>query len=168
MKKLFNLLSMLFCSHRHIEFVRNIHGDEINERGGKRSLWNCLNCKTSVAKGYLYDNAIEENRHAQTLQKTLDSISALKADEHFECMVSIANRVYAQFCLKEMHLDRLRGTLRGQRGPILFRDLDHVESFMHEMEGKINHLEHQIREHEGSSKRIQEVAERLGVERSHT
>ena len=165
MKKLFNFFHALVCSHKHVEFIRNLHGDEINQHGGKRSIWRCIDCESQLKRSSLYDDAISENRHAQTLQNTLDVISDLKADEHFERMVSIANSVYAKFCLKEMHLDSLNGTLRGQRGPILFRNLEHIESFMHDMEGKITHLDHKIREHEGASKRIQEVAKRLGVER---
>jgi hypothetical protein len=33
----------LFCRHRWT-WVRNIHGDEINLRGGKRSVWWCHKC----------------------------------------------------------------------------------------------------------------------------
>lgn len=41
-------LKRLLCRHR-LEFVRNIYGDEIIDRGGKRSLWRCARCgKTSV------------------------------------------------------------------------------------------------------------------------
>lgn len=36
-----NFLQQLFCKH-HFRWVRNIHGDEINFCGGKRSVWICL------------------------------------------------------------------------------------------------------------------------------
>lgn len=165
MKKLFNFLHTLICSHKHVAFIRNLHGDEINQRNGKRSLWRCLDCDSEVAKSSLYDDAISENRHAQTLENTVKAIKVLKADEHFESMVSIANSVYAQFCLKEMQLDSLNGTFRGQRGIVKFESISQIESFIHDMEGKINDLNNKIRDHEGSAKRIQEVAKRLGVER---
>lgn len=35
----------LFCTHDY-QFQRNIHGDEINIRNGKRSLWKCLKCSS--------------------------------------------------------------------------------------------------------------------------
>ncbi len=38
-----NLFKRLFCKHEY-EFVRNIHGDEINWCGGYRSLWRCKKC----------------------------------------------------------------------------------------------------------------------------
>lgn len=34
----------IFCSHVNLEFVRNIHGDEINLAGGNRSWWICKDC----------------------------------------------------------------------------------------------------------------------------
>ncbi len=43
----------LFCRHG-LEFVRNIYGDEIIERGWKRSLWKCTKCGTVVAKDELH------------------------------------------------------------------------------------------------------------------
>ena len=38
-----NLFKKLYCEHKY-EFVRNIHGDEINHRDGKRSVWKCTKC----------------------------------------------------------------------------------------------------------------------------
>lgn len=38
-------LKWLLCRH-DFEFVRNIYGDEIIERGWKRSLWRCKHCGT--------------------------------------------------------------------------------------------------------------------------
>lgn len=35
--------SLLPCKH-NMQFVRNIYGDEIIERGWKRSLWRCHKC----------------------------------------------------------------------------------------------------------------------------
>jgi hypothetical protein len=40
----------LFCKHPESYFVRNIHGDEINEWGGNRSLWRCRSCGALSAK----------------------------------------------------------------------------------------------------------------------
>jgi len=38
-----NFFKRLFCDHK-LEHVRNIHGDEINFRGSKRSVWRCSTC----------------------------------------------------------------------------------------------------------------------------
>lgn len=38
-----DFIKSLFCKHEY-EFVRNIHGDEINHMGGKRSIWRCKKC----------------------------------------------------------------------------------------------------------------------------
>jgi hypothetical protein len=42
-------LKKLFCKHK-FRFMRNIHGDEIIERGGKRSIWACECCRTTIAR----------------------------------------------------------------------------------------------------------------------
>jgi hypothetical protein len=34
--------------------VRNIHGDEINYRGGKRSVWRCANCGAMKLRDHLH------------------------------------------------------------------------------------------------------------------
>lgn len=44
----------LLCRHRDLEFARNIHGDEIRERGWKRSLWQCTRCGAVVPKTDLH------------------------------------------------------------------------------------------------------------------
>jgi Zn-finger protein len=36
-------LKRWFCQHSYV-FVRNIYGDEIIEKGWKRSIWRCQNC----------------------------------------------------------------------------------------------------------------------------
>ena len=46
-------LKRLFCRH-DLVFVRNIYGDEIIERGWKRSLWKCNHCGAVVAKDELH------------------------------------------------------------------------------------------------------------------
>jgi len=38
-----NWFKKLYCEHEY-EFVRNIHGEEINHMGGKRSIWKCNKC----------------------------------------------------------------------------------------------------------------------------
>lgn len=38
-----NFIKSWFCKHEY-EFVRNIHGDEINYLNGKRSIWKCKKC----------------------------------------------------------------------------------------------------------------------------
>ena len=38
-----NIIKSWFCKHEY-EFVRNIHGDEINWCGGYRSIWRCKKC----------------------------------------------------------------------------------------------------------------------------
>lgn len=44
----------LFCKHAHIVFVRNVHGDEINHVGGKRSVWRCCFCGSTKYEAELY------------------------------------------------------------------------------------------------------------------
>jgi hypothetical protein len=48
-----NWLKRLFCRHQAVAFVRNIYGDEINEWGGKRSIWKCKRCGAAVPEAYL-------------------------------------------------------------------------------------------------------------------
>lgn len=48
-----NWFKRLFCSHR-FEFVRNIYGDEIIERGWKRSIWRCSVCGKIEARDELH------------------------------------------------------------------------------------------------------------------
>lgn len=47
-------LKRLLCRHG-FEFVRNIYGDEIIERGWKRSLWRCAHCGKEAARDELQD-----------------------------------------------------------------------------------------------------------------
>ncbi len=44
----------LFCRHKELEFVRNLHGDEIIEHGWKRSVWECVRCGTFRFQGSLF------------------------------------------------------------------------------------------------------------------
>lgn len=44
-------IKSLFCNHDY-EFVRNIHGDEIEQAGGKRSWWRCRKCGKWTAGEY--------------------------------------------------------------------------------------------------------------------
>lgn len=43
----------VFCRHRNVRFVRNIHGDEINTTG-KRSVWTCQACSAVVLRADLH------------------------------------------------------------------------------------------------------------------
>ncbi len=48
----------LFCKHKHVCFIRNIHGDEINLVSGKktyRSWWKCVDCDKFVKKEKIGD-----------------------------------------------------------------------------------------------------------------
>lgn len=46
-----------FCRHldKPLEFIRNIHGDEINYSGGKRSLWKCPICGQEIYRSEEFD-----------------------------------------------------------------------------------------------------------------
>ena len=48
-----NIIKQLFCKHEY-EFVRNIYGDEINHRDGKRSIWKCNKCGKYQYREFLY------------------------------------------------------------------------------------------------------------------
>lgn len=43
----------VFCVH-NLRWLRNIHGDEINHAGGKRSVWRCRKCSGIKLQGRLH------------------------------------------------------------------------------------------------------------------
>jgi hypothetical protein len=47
----------LMCGRKGhwLSHVRNIYGDEINYRGGKRSVWKCDNCGAIKLRDHLHD-----------------------------------------------------------------------------------------------------------------
>lgn len=49
-------LTSIFCAH-NFRFARNFYGDEINARGGKRSLWWCDKCGKSQARAGLWPDS---------------------------------------------------------------------------------------------------------------
>lgn len=55
------------CEHEYV-FVRNIYGDEINQCGGYRSLWQCKKCGK-----YMYSKTIYSKGH-KNLKETLNSL----------------------------------------------------------------------------------------------
>lgn len=60
-----NLIKRLFCRHSDgTTFVRNIHGDEINMTGGKRSEWRCKRCDGLVLMDRIHSDA-PQRRQAQ-------------------------------------------------------------------------------------------------------
>lgn len=48
-------LKRLFCNH-NFTHIRNIYGDEIQERGWKRSVWKCSKCMKFVYSNELILN----------------------------------------------------------------------------------------------------------------
>lgn len=51
-----SIFKRLLCKHDDLEFIRNVHGDEINQLSGKetvRSIWKCKNCGKIIYKNYL-------------------------------------------------------------------------------------------------------------------
>lgn len=44
---------VVFCVH-NLRWLRNIHGDEINHAGGKRSVWRCRECSVIKLKDRLH------------------------------------------------------------------------------------------------------------------
>lgn len=74
-------LRRLFCSHGGaIYFVRNIHGDEILEWGGKRSIWRCRDCgglvlQDKLSSADIYPETISDRWQAAGFGKeTSDAI----------------------------------------------------------------------------------------------
>ena len=68
-------LRRLFCRHT-FKFDRNIYGDEIIERGWKRSLWRCSKCGASTARNELHSARAEKeamNRAYLEAETLLDS-----------------------------------------------------------------------------------------------
>lgn len=61
------------CKHDYI-FIRNIYGDEINQRGGNRSLWQCMKCGK-----YMYSKALYSKCN-RNLKETLNKFY----DEYYE------------------------------------------------------------------------------------
>lgn len=51
---MFQWLQRLFCFHKDQEFLWNIHGDAIIEKGWKRSVWKCRDCKAVIYKDKLH------------------------------------------------------------------------------------------------------------------
>lgn len=49
-------LKLLLCRHE-FEFIRNIYGDEIIDRGGDRSIWRCQHCGVLEGRGALAEGA---------------------------------------------------------------------------------------------------------------
>lgn len=49
---------IIFCKHKNLKFIRNIHGDEINYISPikmiYRSEWKCKDCGKIIYKGELY------------------------------------------------------------------------------------------------------------------
>lgn len=54
MNKLRGFFQRLFCRHQSAAFMRNIHGDEINLCGGKRSVWRCTACGVITLRDELH------------------------------------------------------------------------------------------------------------------
>lgn len=80
------LLQRLFCRHGDaLEFVRNIHGDEVFEWGGKRSIWRCEKCGARVLQSApnitpIVPETISDRWQAAGFSKdTSDSIEAAVA-----------------------------------------------------------------------------------------
>ena len=46
-------VSLFFCLHPNLKFVRNIYGDEINVWSGNRSIWRCRRCGRTVPQPFL-------------------------------------------------------------------------------------------------------------------
>ena len=57
-------LRRLFCRHT-FKFDRNIYGDEIIERGWKRSLWRCSKCGASTARNELHSARAEKEKETK-------------------------------------------------------------------------------------------------------
>ena len=53
-----SLIKKILCKHKHVRFIRNIHGDEIIEYGYKRSVYVCINCGKYFYKDQLYEKEI--------------------------------------------------------------------------------------------------------------
>lgn len=59
-------IKQLLCNHieHHLEFIRNIHGDEIYLAGGKRSIWRCTNCGKIILRNSLfYPGEVSDGYH---------------------------------------------------------------------------------------------------------
>ncbi len=54
-----NIIKSWFCKHEY-EFIRNIHGDEINWCGGYRSIWICKKCGNIQYRNELELSLIEK------------------------------------------------------------------------------------------------------------
>lgn len=51
-------IGRLLCKHTPV-FIRNIYGDEIIERGYKRSLWRCSKCGKVISKDALHEGGVK-------------------------------------------------------------------------------------------------------------
>ena len=82
------------CGHDYI-FVRNIYGDEINQCGGYRSLWQCMKCGKYMYSKALY-SPLNKNLK-ETLNNFYNEYYENKyidwAKEHKEVLDSITNKL---------------------------------------------------------------------------
>lgn len=70
------------CNHEY-EFVRNIYGDEINQCGGYRSLWQCSKCGKYKYCKRLYD-PIDANAPVGLTGANLKNVLSDLYDEYYE------------------------------------------------------------------------------------
>lgn len=92
--------SNLFCSHKKLEFVENIYGDQINIHHRKRSIWKCQRCGKLIYKDELYTNKFK------TLDNELRNISNQYyidkqnkwEDDHRKTLIEIESK-----CLEMAH-----------------------------------------------------------------
>ena len=57
-----------YCCEHDYEFVRNIYGDEINQCGGYRSIWQCCKCGK-----YMYSETLHSKGN-KNLKETLNNL----------------------------------------------------------------------------------------------
>ena len=82
------------CEHNYI-FVRNIYGDEINQCGGYRSLWQCMKCGKYMYSKALYSQCNKNLK--ETLNKFYDEYYENKQidwdKEHEEFLTNVTNHL---------------------------------------------------------------------------
>lgn len=89
------IIQRFCCAHEYV-FVQNIYGDEINRRGGYRSLWQCIKCGKKIYKENLYDISNNDNLK-ETLNKFYNEYYENKqktwVKEHEEFLFNITDKL---------------------------------------------------------------------------
>ena len=89
------LIQKIGCDHEY-EFVRNLHGDEINQHDGKRSEWQCTKCGWLTYKNYLVLDVDEDHPLGYQLREKQRKYAMQQQDSWEQNNVSFLNSIISE------------------------------------------------------------------------